>query len=78
MNHPHTAPLPPASPSQSKQSKASTPGTPPRRVDGRVVRGTREGPQPLANQWVTLHRVGPDRAAPLDSMRTGTTGVYGF
>jgi hypothetical protein len=47
-----------------------------RRVDGRVVRGTREGQQPVANQWVVLHRVGPDRAGPLDSTRTNATGHF--
>jgi hypothetical protein len=47
-----------------------------RRVDGRVVRGTREGQLPVANQWVVLHRVGPDRAGPLDSTRTGANGRF--
>ncbi|HET9728686.1 MAG TPA: hypothetical protein VFR41_04655 [Acidimicrobiia bacterium] len=46
------------------------------RVDGRVVRGTREGQQPVANQWVVLHRVGPDRAGPLDSTRTAANGHF--
>jgi hypothetical protein len=47
-----------------------------RRVEGRVVRGTREGQQPVANQWVVLHRVGPDRAGPLDSTRTLANGRF--
>ena len=47
-----------------------------RRVEGRVVRGTREGQQPVANQWVILHRVGPDRAGPLDSVRTAADGRF--
>jgi hypothetical protein len=47
-----------------------------RRVDGRVVRGTRKGQQPVANQWVVLHRVGPDRAGPLDSTRTAANGRF--
>jgi hypothetical protein len=47
-----------------------------RRVDGRVVKGTREGPQPVANQWVVLHRVGPDHAGPLDSVRTAASGHF--
>jgi hypothetical protein len=47
-----------------------------RRVEGRVVRGTREGQQPVANQWVVLHRVGPDRAGPLDSVRTTADGRF--
>ncbi|MEP6493107.1 MAG: hypothetical protein ABJF01_10550 [bacterium] len=47
-----------------------------RTVDGRVVRGTRKGQEPLAGQWVVLHRVGPDAASPLDSMRTSANGRY--
>ena len=47
-----------------------------RRVDGRVVRGTRLGPVPVGNQWMVLHRVGPDRAGPLDSARSAPTGRY--
>jgi len=49
-----------------------------RRVDGRLARGTRQGPEPIANQWVVLHRVGSDRAGPLDSMRTLANGGYSF
>jgi hypothetical protein len=49
-----------------------------RRVDGRVARGTRESLKPVANQWVILHRVGSDRAAPLDSMRTSASGGFSF
>jgi len=33
---------------------------------------------PVRNQWVVLHRVGRDRAGPLDSTRTGTDGTYHF
>jgi len=47
-----------------------------RSVDGRIVRGTRKGQEPIAGQWVVLHRVGPDRASPLDSMRTAADGHY--
>lgn len=47
-----------------------------RRIDGKVVRGTREGPKPVANQWVIVHRVGRDRAGPLDSVRTAANGGY--
>jgi hypothetical protein len=50
--------------------------TTPRSVDGRIVRGTRKGQVPVANQWVVLHRVGPDKAGPLDSVRTGASGGY--
>ena len=47
-----------------------------RRVDGVVVRGTRSSQIPVSGQWVVLHRVGPDKAGPLDSVRTSTTGAY--
>jgi len=49
-----------------------------RRVEGQVVRGTRKGPIPVPGRWVVLHRVGPDRAGPLDSMRTNPLGQYHF
>ena len=47
-----------------------------RRVDGRVARGTRQEMQPVANQWVVLHRVGSDRSGPLDSTRTSANGHF--
>jgi len=50
----------------------------PRRVEGRVVRGLRDRQAPLANQWVILHRVGHDRAGPLDSVRTTPAGAFNF
>ncbi len=56
-------------------------GTPPgeaRTVRGRVVRGARASVRPVAGTWVVLHRVGTDRAAPLDSTRTDGTGRYAF
>lgn len=49
---------------------------PPRRVEGRVVRGLRDRQAPIANQWVILHRVGHDRAGPLDSVRTTPAGAF--
>lgn len=55
--------------------------TPPgemRSVAGRVVRGARNAVQPVARAWVVLHRVGTDRAAPLDSTRTDGAGRYAF
>ena len=52
------------------------PGEPVRRVEGVVVRGTRSGQIPIPNQWVVLHRVGPDHAGPLDSVRTTAKGTY--
>ncbi|MBA4072490.1 MAG: hypothetical protein C0497_11735 [Gemmatimonas sp.] len=56
-------------------------GTPPgetRSVRGRVVRGARTVVQPVAHAWVVLHRVGADRAAPLDSTRTDRAGRFAF
>jgi len=47
-----------------------------RRVDGRVVTGAREGTKPVPGQWVVVHRVGRDRAGPLDSTRTASNGTY--
>ena len=49
-----------------------------RSVRGRVVRGGTETVRPLGGVWVTLHRVGTDRAAPLDSMRADAAGRYAF
>ena len=49
-----------------------------RRVEGRVTRGTREAQQPVANQFVVLHRVGRDKSGPLDSVRTSAKGTYAF
>jgi len=33
---------------------------------------------PVAGAWVVLHRVGPDRAGPLDSVRSDSRGRYSF
>jgi hypothetical protein len=50
-----------------------------RMVEGRVVRPLeRSEPQPVAGQWVVLHRVGSDRAGPLDSVRSGRNGAFRF
>lgn len=35
-------------------------------------------PVPVAGEWIVLHRVGSDRAAPLDSMRSGRDGRFRF
>lgn len=51
-------------------------GEPVRRVEGVVVRGTRANQIPIPGQWVVLHRVGPDHAGPLDSVRTTASGAY--
>lgn len=49
---------------------------PARHVEGRVVRGTRARQIPVTGQWVVLHRVGPDHAGPIDSVRTAAGGRY--
>ncbi len=77
MNDPRT-PVRPPQQTQTTSTQGTSQVTPPRRVDGRVTRGTRDGPQPLASQWIILHRVGPDRAAPLDSIRSTSNGNYSF
>jgi hypothetical protein len=48
------------------------------RVDGRVVQPAGKATRPVANTWVTIHRVGSDTAGPLDSMRTNADGRYHF
>jgi hypothetical protein len=50
----------------------------PQRVSGRIVRPGGEGMDPLSGAWVVLHRVGPDRAGPLDSVRSDSRGRYSF
>ncbi len=49
-----------------------------RAVRGRVVRGGAAAVRPLGGAWVVLHRVGTDRAGPLDSVRTDAAGAYAF
>ncbi|MEX2111425.1 MAG: hypothetical protein WD802_12525 [Gemmatimonadaceae bacterium] len=34
--------------------------------------------EPVSGAWVVLHRVGPDRAGPLDSLRSDAQGRYRF
>ena len=46
-------------------------------AEGRVRRpGAKGEPEPVAGQWVILHRVGSDKAAPLDSARSDRTGRF--
>lgn len=46
-------------------------------AEGRVSRAVEQGaPPPVAGQWVVMHRVGSDRSAPLDSVRTDRNGRY--
>ena len=49
-----------------------------RAARGVVQRVTAKGAVPLSGAWVVLHRVGKDRAAPLDSTRTDEGGHFAF
>lgn len=55
-----------------------TPGSEVRTVAGRVLRGTTDGPQPVAGAVVVLHRIASDAAGPVDSLRTARDGSYRF
>jgi hypothetical protein len=52
--------------------------TGPQEVAGQVVRPGSNAMLPVSNVMVTLHRVGSDRAAPLDSIRADGNGRYRF
>ncbi|MBI5601662.1 MAG: hypothetical protein HY944_08875 [Gemmatimonadetes bacterium] len=76
---PCVAPAQTASPrTPSVGSAHTTPPSEARSVRGRVVRGARTSARPVVNTWVVLHRVGTDRAAPLDSTRTDGAGRFAF
>lgn len=45
-------------------------------MSGHVVRPGPDGEVPVPDVFVTVHRVGPDSAAPLDSARTDAAGRY--
>jgi len=48
-------------------------------AEGRVTRpspGPEGRPVPVVGQWVVLHRVGSDRAGPLDSVKSGPNGHF--
>jgi hypothetical protein len=47
-------------------------------VSGRIVRPGVRRMDPVSGAWVVLHRVGPDRAGPLDSARSDSRGRYSF
>ena len=48
-------------------------------AEGRVNRPLAGGkPVPVPGQWVVLHRVGSDKAAPLDSVKSGPDGRFRF
>ena len=57
---------------------AAAPAAGARTVSGRVVRPGAEAFEPVSGTWVTLHRVGRDRAGPLDSVRTAVDGAFRF
>ena len=65
-----------AAPGAGTPSLAPAPG--PSLVEGRVVRPVVTGETPVPGVWVAIHRVGPDSAGPLDSMRTDRYGRYRF
>jgi len=50
----------------------------PQRVSGRIVRPGGDRMDPVSGAWVVLHRVGPDKAGPLDSARSDSRGRYSF
>jgi hypothetical protein len=50
----------------------------PQRVSGRIVRPGVRKMDPVPGAWVVLHRVGPDRAGPLDSIQSDARGGYSF
>ncbi len=50
-----------------------------RSFSGRITRPGRGAAQlPVVGEWIVLHRVGADAAAPIDSMRTRADGSYAF
>lgn len=49
-----------------------------RTVSGRLLLGTPDGTRPVAGVHVVLHRIGPDTAGPVDSVRTARDGSYRF
>jgi hypothetical protein len=50
----------------------------PQQVSGRIVRPGTDRLEPVTGAWVVLHRVGPDSAGPLDSVRSDPRGHYSF
>lgn len=63
-------------PSPAPQSAEVLSG--PQQVDGQIVRPGSKSMLPVPHVWVTLHRVGSDQAAPLDSVRADSQGKYRF
>jgi hypothetical protein len=67
-----------ASPSASHAEARTVARLETREVSGRVLRPGGTAGVPIAGAWVTLHRVGKDKAGPIDSMRTDALGRYRF
>jgi hypothetical protein len=64
---------------QAPHSSTAPPGSAPaREAKGLVSRITPKGDVPLPGNWVVLHRVGKDVAAPIDSTRTDAHGNFVF
>ena len=61
-----------ALPLDAQQPPAAAPHT----AAGRVVKATEKNVLPIKGVWVTLHRIGPDSARPMDSVRTGADGAF--
>lgn len=72
------APIAPGTAREALPNLTPEPGGGTRTVEGQVVRPGEEAPLPVVGTWVTLHRVGRDRAGPLDSTRTDAEGRYRF
>lgn len=47
-------------------------------VSGRIMRPGVRTMVPVSGAWVVLHRVGPDRSGPLDSLQSDSRGRYRF
>jgi hypothetical protein len=62
-------------PARAQDSLFRQPPTP-ARVEGRIVVPGPDKESPVPRVMVTVHRVGPDSAGPLDSVRTDATGRY--
>ena len=61
------------------QARAQAQAAATRIAEGRLTRpspGPEGRPVPVVGQWVVLHRVGSDRAGPLDSVKSGPNGRF--
>jgi hypothetical protein len=60
--------------------QAALPSAPsfPQKVSGRIIRPGVRKMDAVPGVWVVLHRVGPDHAGPLDSIRSDPRGRYAF